>query len=93
VGGTSRRLLPVDQQPATGRFGNHGLGGALWEWVVPIEGTIPVLRGPSWQETDPVRERLAARRLEDPSRAFADVGFRCAQPVETWPDAPGFSAK
>jgi hypothetical protein len=93
AGGTSRRLLPVDQQPATGRFGNHGLGGALWEWVAPNEGTVPVLRGPSWQETDPVHERLAARRLEDPSRAFADVGFRCAQPVETWPDAPGFSAK
>jgi len=91
AGGTSRRLLPVDQQPATGRFGNHGLGGALWEWVVPNEGTVPVLRGPSWQETDPVHERLAARRLEDPSRAFADVGFRCAQSVEIWPDAPGFS--
>jgi serine/threonine protein kinase len=93
VGGTSRRLLPVDQQPATGRFGNHGLGGALWEWVAPNEGTVPVLRGPSWENTDPVHERLAARRVEDPSRAFADVGFRCAQPVETWPDAPGFSAK
>jgi formylglycine-generating enzyme required for sulfatase activity len=93
AGGTSRRLLPVDLQLATGRFGNHGLGGTLWEWVAPNEGTIPVLRGPSWQETDPVRERLAARRLEDPSRAFADVGFRCAQPVEMWPDAPGFSAK
>jgi Sulfatase-modifying factor enzyme 1/Protein kinase domain len=91
--GASRRLLRVDQQPATGRFGNHGLGGALWEWVAPNKGTVPVLRGPSWQETDPVRERLAARRIEDPSRAFADVGFRCAQAVETWPDAPGFSAK
>jgi len=89
---TGRRLLPVDQQPATGRFGNRGLGGALWEWVAPNEGAVPVLRGPSSQETDPVRERLAARRLEDPTHAFADVGFRCAQPAEMWPDAPGFKA-
>ena len=91
--GTSRRLLPIELQPATGRFGNHGLGGTVWEWVAPNVGTVPVLRGPSWQETQPVRQRLAARRLEDPSRAFDDVGFRCAQPVEMWPDAPGFIAK
>ena len=91
--GTSRRLQPVDKQLATGRFGNRGLGGALWEWVDPSEGAAPVLRGPSWQEVDPVRERLAARRLEDPNRAFADAGFRCAESVDLWPDAPGFSAK
>ncbi len=89
--GNARRLLPLDQQPATGRFGNRGLGGALWEWVTPNDGTVPVLRGPSWLETDPVRERLATRRLEDPARSYPDVGFRCAQPVDTWPDAPGFS--
>jgi serine/threonine protein kinase/formylglycine-generating enzyme required for sulfatase activity len=91
--GSARRLLPVDQQAATGRFGTRGLGGALWEWVTPKDGTVPVLRGPSWLETDPVRERLAARRLEDPAQGLVDVGFRCAQPVDTWPDAPGFSAK
>ena len=89
---TARRLLPVDQQSAMGRFGNRGLGGALWEWVTSNDGGTPVLRGPSWQETDPVRERLAARRIEDPNHGYADVGFRCAQTVEQWPDAPGFSA-
>jgi serine/threonine protein kinase len=88
----ARRLLPVDQQPAMGRFGNRGLGGALWEWVISNDGGAPVLRGPSWQETDPVRERLAARRIEDPNHGYADVGFRCAQTVEQWPDAPGFNA-
>ncbi len=87
-----RRLLPVDQQAATGRFGNRGLGGALWEWTRPNDGPTPVLRGPSWQETNPVRERLAARRIDDASRAYADVGFRCAQSVDQWPDAPGFTA-
>ncbi len=87
-----RRLLPVDQQQATGRFGNRGLGGALWEWVTAVDGPVPLLRGPSWQETDPVRERLAARRFEDPTHAYADAGFRCARPIEMWPDAPGFSA-
>jgi formylglycine-generating enzyme required for sulfatase activity len=91
--GSARRLLPLDQQPATGRFGNRGLGGALWEWATPSDGKLPVLRGPSWLETDPVRERLAARRLQDPAHSLGDVGFRCAQPVDRWPDAPGFSAK
>jgi hypothetical protein len=91
TGASAQGLLPVDRQPATGRFGNRGLGGALWEWVAPNDGTVPLMRGPSWQETDPVRERLAARRLEDPTHAFADAGFRCAQSTDVWPDAPGFN--
>jgi formylglycine-generating enzyme required for sulfatase activity len=91
TGASGRGLLPVDRQPVTGRFGNRGLGGALWEWATPNDGAVPVMRGASWQETDPVRERLAARRLEDPTHAFDDAGFRCAQSSDVWPDAPGFN--
>jgi formylglycine-generating enzyme required for sulfatase activity len=87
--GSARHLLPLTQQSATGRFGNRGLGGGLWEWVTANNGTLQVLRGPSWLETNPVQQRLAARRLEDPAHAFADVGFRCAQSTDVWPDATG----
>jgi formylglycine-generating enzyme required for sulfatase activity len=46
-----------------------------------------VLRGASWLETNPLRQRLAARRLEDPAHAFIDTGFRCDKAVDAWPDA------
>jgi serine/threonine protein kinase len=84
--GSAPHLLPAAQQAATGRFGNRGLGGGLWEWVATNSGTEQILRGASWLETNPVHQRLAARRLEDPAHAFADVGFRCARTVEVWPD-------
>jgi formylglycine-generating enzyme required for sulfatase activity len=85
--GAESSLLPADQQPATGRFGNRGLGGGVWEWVVGGPDSEPVLRGASWLETNPLRQRLAARRLEDPAHAFIDTGFRCAKAVDAWPDA------
>ena len=82
----ARRLLALDQQPATGRFGTRGLGGALWEWTIPNVGASAVLRGASWQETDVVRKRLAARRMEEPSHGYEDVGFRCAKSADSWPE-------
>ena len=82
--GAERRLLPVDEQPVTGRFGNRGLGGALWEWVTANSGAA-VLRGPSWMQSNPVAQRLAIRRLEDPSHELPDTGFRCARPKAAWP--------
>ena len=82
----ARRLLAFDRQPATGRFGTRGLGGALWEWTIPNVGASAVLRGSSWLETDVVRERLAARRMEEPTHGYDDVGFRCAKSADSWPE-------
>jgi formylglycine-generating enzyme required for sulfatase activity len=82
------RLLPVAEQAATGRFGNRGLGGMLWEWVDGGTATERVLRGGSWLDTDPVHQRLAMRGLENPARAHVDTGFRCARSVDTWPAVP-----
>jgi tRNA A-37 threonylcarbamoyl transferase component Bud32 len=79
-------LLPVSQQQRTGRFGNRGLGGSLWEWVDEGNSHQPALRGASWRDSNVVDRRLAARRLEDPTRAYVDSGIRCARLAETWPD-------
>jgi hypothetical protein len=80
------RLLPVIEQEPTGRFGNRGLGGALWEWVDDGTPTQRVLRGASWLDRNPVNQRLAMRRLEDPTHAYVDTGFRCARTMDAWPD-------
>ena len=86
------RLLPVTEQAATGRFGNRGLGGMLWEWVDGGTAAERVFRGGSWMDTDPVHQRLAMRGLEDPARAHVDSGFRCARSVDAWPAAPNAGA-
>jgi len=81
----SVRLLPVNEQPPTGRFGNRGLGDGLLEW---IDGGTPanrVLRGASWLDTNPVNQRLAMRRLPGPIHALLDTGFRCSRSVDSWP--------
>jgi hypothetical protein len=79
-------LVPVTEQQPTGRFGNRGLGGSLWEWVNDGTPTQRVLRGASWRDRNPLEQRLAMRRLEDPTHAFIDTGFRCARSVDVWPD-------
>jgi hypothetical protein len=79
-------LVPVTEQQPTGRFGNRGLGGSLWEWVADGTPTQRVLRGASWRDRNPLDHRLAMRRLEDPTHAFVDTGFRCARSVDVWPD-------
>lgn len=85
IGRAKPTFLPVGAQSATGRFGVRGLGGTLWEWV---EGGTPdqrVLRGPSWLVTAAAEQRLAQRALQKPALAQVDIGFRCAQAVEAWP--------
>jgi formylglycine-generating enzyme required for sulfatase activity len=79
-------LLPVTEQLRTGRFGNRGLGGALWEWVDEGSAHQPALRGASWRDSNVVDQRLAAQRFEDPTRAYVDSGARCARFSESWPD-------
>ena len=78
----------MSEQAATGRFGNRGLGGMLWEWVDSGTAAERVFRGGSWMDTDPVHQRLAMRGLEDPARAHVDTGFRCARSVDAWPAMP-----
>jgi serine/threonine protein kinase len=86
--GTTRGLLQVDQQPATGRFGARGLGDGVLEWVNGVVTPGRVLRGASWLDKDPLNQRLASRRVFDDPRihAFLDTGFRCAKTVQSWPD-------
>jgi formylglycine-generating enzyme required for sulfatase activity len=86
--GAAPRLKPVSEQPATGRFGERGLGGTLWEWVDGGTAAERVFRGASWLDADPVHQRLAQRGLESPTRAHVDTGFRCAKSVAAWPPAP-----
>jgi hypothetical protein len=79
-------LLPVRDQPMTGRFGARGLGDGVLEWVDGGTANERVLRGASWLDTSPVNQRLAGRRLLGPTHAFLDTGFRCARSVDAWPD-------
>jgi formylglycine-generating enzyme required for sulfatase activity len=81
--------LPVDQQPATGRFGNRGMGDGLLEWVdAGASGgeSDRVLRGSSWLDTNSLNQRLALRRLLGPTQALLDSGVRCAKSTDSWPD-------
>jgi formylglycine-generating enzyme required for sulfatase activity len=80
-------LLPVNAQQPSGRFGNRGLGGELWEWVSDGKPSERVLRGASWRDRSPVNQRLATRRLEDPTHAYVDTGMRCARSAAQWPEA------
>jgi len=82
--------LPVNEQPATGRFGNRGLGDGLLEWVdAGTSGSDTqgdrVLRGSSWLDTNPLYQRLALRRLVGPTQALLDSGLRCARSADSWP--------
>jgi len=81
-------LVPVTEQQPTGRFDTRGLGGSLWEWVADGTPTQRVLRGASWRDRNLLDHRLAMRRVEDPTHAFVDTGFRCARSVDVWPDQP-----
>ncbi len=81
-------LVPVSEAGVSGRAQAHGLEGNVWEWTVPARDVNGpgVLKGGSWLERDASRRRPAARRLQDPTTAHTDDGFRCAKTVERWPD-------
>jgi iron(II)-dependent oxidoreductase len=86
LSGTAAKVKPVNEQPITGLFGAAGLGDGLLEWVDGGKPNERLLRGSSWLDTNVADERLARRRLIDPSFALLDTGFRCAQSAERWPD-------
>lgn len=64
----------------------RGMAGDVWQWTDSRVGPRQVLKGGSWLETNLANRRAAARRLELPTRADADTGFRCARSVSKWPD-------
>jgi formylglycine-generating enzyme required for sulfatase activity len=86
--GANSELPPsIALQRPTGRNGERGLGGSLWEWVSGGVSEGQLLRGASWLDNDVVHERLAQRRLVKQGAAHVDSGFRCARSTEAWPDA------
>jgi hypothetical protein len=72
----------------------RGLSGNVWQWVdtVAADGAT-VMKGGSWLEKNPANRRAAAQRMEQPGRADADSGFRCARSLPTWPDADVWLAR
>ena len=68
--------------PSEGGF--IGLSGNAREWVRAADGT-GVLKGGSWNTTDPGDLRISARVIADMDLAGVDFGFRCAQDLEEWP--------
>jgi serine/threonine protein kinase len=78
----------VTEGPAEGIGGRyHGMSGNVWQWVDTStpEGT-KYLKGGSWLVDNPANRRAAVQRMEQPSRADSDSGFRCARSVAVWPD-------
>lgn len=67
-----------------GRY--RGLTGNVWQWTDSTVGDRQVLKGGSWLETNLANRRAAARRLELPTRADTDTGFRCVSSVSKWTD-------
>ena len=65
----------------------HGLSGNVWQWVdrTAADGT-KYLKGGSWLVDNPANRRAAVQRMEQPTRADSDSGFRCARSVSQWPD-------
>jgi formylglycine-generating enzyme required for sulfatase activity len=66
----------------------HGMSGNVWQWVdtTAADGT-KYLKGGSWLVDNPANRRAAVQRMEQPTRADSDSGFRCARSVSLWPDA------
>jgi formylglycine-generating enzyme required for sulfatase activity len=62
--------------------GHVGLSGNAREWVRTADGGV--LKGGSWNTTDPANLRIAARFEAAPGMAGVDFGFRCARDVEGW---------
>jgi hypothetical protein len=81
--------------PAEGIGGRYrGLSGNVWQWVdARYQGKYRVLKGGSWQESNPANKRAGSRRYEDPNRADDDSGFRCAKSLPSWPDVDQWMAK
>lgn len=81
--------------PAEGIGGRYrGLSGNVWQWVdTRYQNKYRVLKGGSWQESNPANKRPASRRYEDPNRADDDSGFRCAKSLPSWPDVDQWMAK
>jgi formylglycine-generating enzyme required for sulfatase activity len=75
--------------PAEGIGGRYrGMSGNVWQWMdTAAAGNTRVLKGGSWLETNASNKRAAAHRMESPTHADEDSGFRCARSVSIWPDA------
>ena len=63
--------------------GLSGLAGNAREWVMGSDGKA-VLKGGSWNTTDPGDLRVAARLEVDGTTPGVDFGFRCAKDLEAW---------
>lgn len=60
-----------------------GLAGNAHEWVTGPNGE-GVLKGGSWNTTDPGDLRIAARIELDASTPGVDFGFRCVEELDKW---------
>lgn len=63
-------------------LGHRHLAGNVAEWTATVSSGDRIIKGGSWQETNPAQLRSAARAVESPEYSSSDVGFRCvAEPV------------
>ncbi len=69
--------------------GYYDLSGSVSEWTVTEEDDAVVVKGGSRFSRNVANLRAAVRRLEDPLYSGDDIGFRCAESLPAWPEAPG----
>ena len=82
-----KQAVPATDLPVQAAGGALSLGGNIAEWTESHTKGEQVLRGGSWLLPQAFFQRLALRRLGQPSAAALDAGFRCAKSADSWPGA------
>ena len=80
-------VLPVGSFPPS-ETGLYDLAGSVSEWTSTpgsTDGTA-MIKGGSRFDTNVASLRLAVRRMEPVDYSGEDVGFRCAESSQDWPD-------
>jgi len=83
----SNSVRPIAIFPPT-RLGHFDLAGGVSEWTSTTDGSQShaIIKGVSRFDTNVANARVAVRRLEPIDYSGEDVGFRCVEELDSWPE-------